>query len=389
MKDNKKQHFVGIAMLLGLILPHSSFLLMAINPLLVLLLFLFVRNNNNGFGDIKVLICSVVIISLLSSIGLLSHTSNKYIFASSFFLLLIACFPFVGKQKIPDSYYYVFIILILFSQFVYLFNVPSVQRLIENLYPAGESELNSFEYMTQNINTNNISQFRLGGIYINGNQTARYVCLVTAAFLADRPDESLRKTILFILLALISVFVTGSRTGLVVIALIVGVHVLRNHSIPTRIKTFFFTIALVVVIPLFISGSSSFRGFNVKQGFNDSANHKWYVLMDYLSQDNSFFHLLFGYADPDVFVPSRAGIMKIFDSEYGDMIYCYGFLGFFFVILFYIRAAILCPKKNRLFFIVLFWAITSTVLLSYRMSFLFMLYLSHFICDVRSEKPID
>lgn len=389
MENSRLNHFVGIAMLLGLIVPHTSIFLMAINPVLAVLLFIFVGSNvNRGFGVTKFLISVVVLVSLISSALFLFHDSDKYILSSVFFMMLILLFPFVGRQRIPNIYYFIAIGIILFSQLVYLFNMPSIQRIIETLYPVSETDLNSFEYMTENINSGNIFGFRLGGIFRNANQSARYTSLITAAYLADRPNENMRKTGLLVLLALGSVLFTGSRTGLAVITLIILLFFLRNNSIKKSSKIILTAIVVAFVIPIFIGGSQIIRGFNINQGFNDSAIVKLDVFRNYLSQDNSFFHLLFGYCDTKTFQPSRFGIMSIFDSEYGDLIYSFGFLGFVLVISFYIKSVRICQKENRLFFVILLWSITSTVLMSYRMSFLFMLFLSHFV-SLKQEKIIQ
>ena len=380
MESPRAKHLVGISMLLGLFLPHTSYGLMIINPLLVVLLF-FITNNKHstGFGTLKYLLCGVVIVSLLSSLLFLYHNSNKYLLSSFYFLLLWMCFPFNGPQRIPSGYYYLAVCIILFSQLIYIFNLPFLQKQIETLYPVGDSELSAFEYMTENINATNFFNYRLGGLFRNQNQSARYICLITAAFLADRPNWGLRKTGLFILLALVSVVLTGSRTGLIVISLTLGVYTLGSNAIPRMMKVLFVVLCLAVIIPLFISGSQLIRGLNVSQGLKNSANLKWDVLKDYLSQDNSFFHLLFGYGDSDTFHPTNPGVMPFFDSEYGDMIYTYGFIGFILLILLYAKSFRYCQKENRLFFLVLLWSVTSTVMLSYRMSFLFMLFLSHYI----------
>ena len=367
-------------MLLGLFLPHISTVLMAINPLMLLILYYFNRKRSNtSFGIVKLLICGVILISFLYSYISVSHESDKYIQSSVFLMMLIMFFPFTGPSKIHGSYFFIAIGFILFTQLIYLFNLPSLQATLERLYPVEELTANSFEYMTENINSSNIFYFRLGGVFSNSNQSARYTCLLTAAYLADRHNESLRKTSLYILLAFLSVILTGSRTGLVVISLIIFVFLYRNHSIKRNLKIALVLLVIIVLVPSFFTGSSQIRGFNVGQGFNESANAKWYVLMDYLSQHNSAFHLLFGYSDINTFSPSNINLLPIFDSEYGNIIYAYGFVGFILIIILYFKAIKLCRKENRLFFIVLLWTITSTILLSYRMSFLFMLFMSHFV----------
>ena len=384
MKEERiESRLLGIFLLLGLFLPHTSTVFLAINPIMCLVLYLVFRYKNKSeyraFGLIKFLLCAVIIISLFASLAFIRHSSIKYLLSSIYLLLLVFTFPFVGRSKIPNAFFYVAISYILLSQLIYLFEFHAIERVLELLYPISENDMNSFEYMTRNISTSNIFRFRLGGLFHNPNQCSRYVCLITAAFLVDRPYEKLKNVLPFVFLVVFSVVLTGSRSGLVVISLIIGMFVYGNSSIKKNFKYAMFLGALMIIIPLFITGSDTFRGFNISQGFNNSTNVKWTVFMDYLSQDNSPFHLLFGYADISTFSPTYTWVFGIFDSEYGNLVYCYGFLGFFLVAAFYFKAIVASPKQCRFFYLMLLWMITSTILMSYRMSFLFMLFLSHIV----------
>lgn len=389
IEEKRSIHFMGLSMLLGLFIPHTSTLLLIINPLLCLGLFLVFRNVNNNhtgtFGTVKFLMCGIVIVSLLYSVIFVHHSSIKYLFSSVFFFMLILLFPFAGNNSIPKGYYYVAMYYILFTQLLYVLNVPVLQKVIESWYPIREEDLNSFEYMTRTISTSNILNYRLGGLFRNPNQCSRYVCLITAAFLAERHNATMKNVIVMILLAVVSVVLTGSRTGLAVMAIIIGFFLYKNPTMKKSVKFCLLTASLVTILPMFIIGSEEIRGFNMSQGFNNSANVKLQVLEDYLTQDNSWFHLLFGYADIGTFRPSNYSIMAIFDSEYGNMIYCYGFLGLTMLIVFYIKSIKTCPKECRFYFFILLWSITSTVLMSYRMSFLFMFFLSHLV----TLKPVS
>ena len=385
MVENKKAvHLMGLAMLLGLFVPHTSTFLLIINPLLCVVLFFVFKEEHNhtakSFGPVKLFLCGIIVISTLHSVVSIQHGSNKYLLSSIMWWLLLLLFPFAGNNNIPKGYYFVAVYFIILTQVIYLLNVPSLQHLMETIYPAvGESTITVYERMTRNITTTNIFNYRLGGLYYNPNQCSRYVCLITAAYLAERNNAPLKKVSLFILSAFVSVLLTGSRTGLVVIFLIITFFTYRNSSVKKEAKVALSVAFLVIILPLFIFGSNDYRGFNVSQGLNNSANKKWYVIADYLSQDNTVFHLLFGYGDIENFQPSSIWIMENFDSEYGNVIYCYGFLGFFMLVLFYINAIKACPQRCRFFFFILLWSITSTIMMSYRMSFVFMLFLSHIV----------
>ena len=85
-------------------------------------------------------------------------------------------------------------------------------------------------------------------------------------------------------------------------------------------------------------------------------------------------------------MPSSYTILGIFDSEYGNVIYAYGFLGFLLIILFYIRCFRLTEKRDRIFYVILLWCISSTVLFSFRMSFVFLMLLSHVVSLGRAQE---
>lgn len=373
-------HFVGVCLLLGLFVPHTSIMLMLINPILCLLLFF---NNSLKFPvqtrGIVFGLCFVIFVSLIFSALLYNHESSKYFLATISLLLLLICFPLSNGCSIPKMYFYIAISYIFLSQLVYVFHVSSLISFFERFYPIGADDVNAYTYMLENIDISSALNYRHGGLFHNANQTARYICVISVAFFALYKDEKVKDILLYIILSLSSILMTGSRTGLVVYSLSFLLFLHINPNVVKRTEFLIYIVIVIFVLPLFIVGSSQIRGFNISQGFEDSANIKLDVLKDYFSQNNSIFHLLFGYSDTKLFVPTTSTIMSIFDSEYGDLIFDYGFLGFILVIGFYIKCFRLCEKKERIFFISLLWMITSTVLLSYRMSFVFMLLLSVFV----------
>lgn len=396
--EQKKGGIVGVCLLLGLFVPHTSTLLMLINPILCLLLFF---NNSSKFPKqtrgIVFGLCFVILISLIASAMFNYHESTKYAISAVNLLLLLVCFPLSDGEVIPNIYFYIAILYIILSQLAYVFHVSSLISFYERFYPIGADDENVYAYMQENIDSSTVFSYRLGGLFHNANQSARYVCVISAAFFALNKAEKVKKNLLYIILSLSCVLMTGSRTGLVVYSMSFLLFLHINPNVVKRTEFLIYMMIVIFVLPLFIVGSSQIRGFNISQGFQDSANSKWYVFMDYLRQDNSIFHLLFGYADARLFHPSSAAFIRIFDSEYGDLIFDYGFLGFIFVVGFYIKCFRLCEKKDRIFFISLLWMITSTVLLSYRMRFVFMLLLSVFVarginqsngCKVHDSKNI-
>lgn len=370
---DKISHIIGICLLLGLLIPHTSPLLLLVNPIMVIGLFLTTQRKRIYLEARGVLII-VLCISFLFNIS--SIASVKSILAFANLCILFALFPFVGSRRIPIEYYCIGLGTILFSQIVYIFHIDPIIVFLERVYPISEIDSNSYENMISSIEVNNATAYRLGGVFRNPNQCSRYITLTFSAFLIDSEWKRHRKVIVvFTFLSFLSVLLTGSRTGFVVFIGIILIGLISDDHISTFVKNYIFI--LIIVATTIISASKlGFRGFNVAQGFENSANSKWSVLIDYLNQSNSIFHLLFGNFDISTFRPSLNIYMSKFDSEYGELIYTYGFIGLVSVLWFYLSTYRRVSRQSRIIFVVLLWMISSTILLSYRMSFLFMLVLS-------------
>ena len=76
------------------------------------------------------------------------------------------------------------------------------------------------------------------------------------------------------------------------------------------------------------------------------------------------------------------------DAEYGYIIYCYGLIGFwaFGIALWKIYQKI--EKQNKFFFVVLFWMVSSSIFMSFRTVFVFMLLLSTIYREVDCNKKL-
>lgn len=259
---------------------------------------------------------------------------------------------------------------------------------VDNYYPYEEFLENYNEYMRQGVEFDNMFSFRLGGIFRNSNQGARYTTIILAAFLVENWNRRSNLKVLFIFATVLSILFTGSRTGMLVTAVSLTVYMYKTNYIKKGIRTLItisFITALLYILFNDMGSLESVRAFSVKEGMGNSVAPKLAVLVDYLSNENSVFKLLFGYLDERRFHSSSPYIMNVFDSEYGGLIFCYGFCGFLMVILYIISIyrTMRCPTK--FFFIVFLWVITSTIILSFRASFLVLLLLSRYYCLSRDS----
>lgn len=373
-KLSKDEIFVGLSLLLGLFLPHTSTFLLLVNPLLCILFYLkfSLKTNSVGILPYKILL----LISLCLSFFFNANTdiiTTKVILYFVYLCLLFFCFPLTSGVRIRNVFLYISVIIILFSQLVYVVRIYPAMAIIDTLYPMSDMYSNIYSYM-DNITFSNITEFRLGGLFRNPNHLAKYVNLLTVLFVINNRNKYYPSKYIFYLIVLLSIILSGSRTGLVILLLLMIFEIISNNRF-TKYQKLFIFIILGLLFMLFTLSDLDFRGLKVQEGISDSAGSKFEALMYYLSQDNSYLNLLFGNLNPDTFLAS-SGIINQLDSEYGYLIYQYGFVGFISYVLFWIAIFKRYPRNNRIIFFILLWTISSTIILAYRSAFVMLLAFS-------------
>lgn len=364
---------MGIAILLGFLLPHSNTLFLLVNPLLCLLLVASYPKTRHMYPFVLVVVMSITISLILN----IQDASQKAFLSTFTILLYLICFPFVGQTKIRNVYLYICLGYIIFSQLVYLFGISSLSNIFEQIYPLSEEDVsyNTYVSMRDNLGYDTLFSYRLGGLYHNGNHAAKYITFLLALFLINNQNRKSRGVLVFSAVAYAGVLFTGSRTGFVVSSLILYFGIFRQQVYSKTLKYIFFTFVIIGIGYLLYSGIS-LRGFDVESGFHNSANSKWYTFLYYLKKENNIVAFFFGHLDPSLFKGEYGLAMNSFDSEYGDIIYCYGFIGFMAFINCFYKLFKHIDKSCRFFFFVCLWMISSTIIVSFRAFFLFMLLLS-------------
>lgn len=195
----------------------------------------------------------------------------------------------------------------------------------------------------------------------------------------------------FILISFYAVLLTGSRSGFVVASLIIIAYLFVDKRISLMWRLLVVTIAVSLFIVLIWSGSSVFRGFNVEDGFRGSASAKMDTFAYYVSSEKSVLRILLGYLDTSRFDISRAtnSVMGIFDSDYGSIIFSYGFIGFFSILYYLFTLFKRMDRYGQLFFIVVLWMFSSSIIKSFRAIFIFMLLLSCVYGQHKKKKNIE
>ena len=366
-----QEHLVGISILLGFLLPHTSTLFLLVNPILCLVLINRFRKSRKWQPFVF-----VVLVPIILSILFNFPNASQKAFQSTFTIFLyFACFPFVGKVNVRNTYLYICLAYILVSQLVYLLGIPGLTTFFDQYYPINEDDLSEFEYMQNNITTSVVFDYRLGGVYHNSNDCARFLTMLMAFFLSVNHSKKSKNVMYFVLIAFGGIILTGSRTGFVISSLIAYFGFLRNNKISGWIRYLTWGIAIFGIIYIFQKGSS-LRGLDIESGLHNSANLKWDTFVYYLTNESNALSMLFGHMDASIFSGQYGVAMDSFDSEYGSLTFRFGVIGFICILLYYWQIIKRIDKSKWFFFVILLWMISSTIIASFRACFIFMLLTS-------------
>ena len=163
--------------------------------------------------------------------------------------LYFACFPFVGKVQVRNTYLYVCLAYIFISQIVYLLGIPGLTAFFDRLYPITDELMqHKYDNIQSNIGYGTMLDFRLGGIYHNSNHCSKYLTMLMAFFLSLNYSKKSKKVIYFILIAYGGILLTGSRTGFVVGSLIVYFGFIRNNKISGWVRYLIWGIAICGIL---------------------------------------------------------------------------------------------------------------------------------------------
>lgn len=381
LEVTRMSHFVGIGLVLGFLLPRTSTAFLMVNPLLCLFYLLFKQNRifyrNNW----------IVLVPLMMTfaVNLPQDVNTKAILSALTVLMYFFCFPIVGKVKVPIFYFYLILAVILSTQLAYVLDIPILVSYLDAYYPIPETFLKKYEHMQSNITEENMLDFRMGGLYRNSNDCSRQLSFLLAGFLILFKEISLRKWLPFVVACFYAVLLTGSRTGFVVASSLIIFYLFVNKKLSVGLRLVFVLLAIGAFLYIPFYESDSLRGFDVFR--TGSVDKKMDTFRYYLFTETSALRILLGYLDADRFdityAPER--IMSSFDSDYGSIIFSYGFMGFLAILLYFFTIFKKMDKYGRLYFIVLLWMYSSTIVKSYRGFFTFMLLLS--IVYGISKKP--
>ena len=362
-------HFVGLGLVLGFLLPHTATVFLLVNPLLCLFYQLF--RCNMVFYKNNLIVLIPILLSLF--INFPQGVSSKSVLLCITIILYFTCFPIVGKVNVPNTYLYFILVAIVFSQLIYVLRIPFFVDLLNTYYPISEDDAQGIVHMQNTISFRNMLNYRLGGLYRNPNQCSRYLSFLMTFFILVNHKRPVQKWVLYLLISFIAILLTGSRTGFVVASVIVIFFLFENKKVPNTWRFWVLLLIAAGFAYILISGSSSFRGANLLE--SDSVGSKFNAFRDYLRHEDSVLRVVVGYLDPRFF-ESSFGILDKFDADYGYIIFQYGFIGFLCFLFFFFTLFRRVNRTGKIFFILLLWMFTSTIITSYRAVFIFIMLMS-------------
>lgn len=192
--------------------------------------------------------------------------------------------------------------------------------ILLNPFGVGQSLSEFYAPKTEVLvaNYHEFGAFRLSGTFLNPNNNAGVFALFLVFFL----HVDARKYWKYILLAFILIFLTQSRTTLIISVIILGIFVVRINSIR---RTFVMIPAAMITL---FGGMMLFRSTGLLSIFNGTAfqSNSWNQRMDHYAvfSKASSLELLAGHG---IILDPITEVGFYFDSEYLSVLYQYGIVG--------------------------------------------------------------
>ena len=186
-----------------------------------------------------------------------------------------------------------------------------------------------------------------------------------------------------------AIFITGSRSGFIVSSLLILINLLINNEHSNLTRTISVIIIIIVTLLFFGVNSGNYRALDIQEGLSSSLNTKLLTFKSYLYNEDSLIKLTLGYWDSSIYANiAETGVMKTFDSDYGSIIFSYGFIGFIAIIFFIYSVFRDVRGIEKTYFLLILWMFSATIFKSYRMIFIFMLLLSIIYSNSINQKDI-
>ncbi len=382
------ERLVGITLVVSVLLPHVAALYI-VNPLLLLYL-AFKYPRSGQLSILQILMVLLIICSLVWNMFYGIPIDSKSMIRGVYIIELLIFFPYIGNVNFRNIYIYIIVSVILLSQLAYVYGLGPIIGIIDILYPyTGDVVSESTDYLLEHsadaTSLSDLQNIRFGGLFHNSNQCMKYISMCAVIYAIENYRSSIKIQIPFWIIVFSSAFLSGSRTGFVIVFATVALMLIFRKKQEISLKTLFVSALLVCGVFYLASEvlSSQFRMFDLKSGTSagGSISFKYANFAYYNNLVTEARQLIVGNFDVDSIRVVYHTPFSQFDSEWGNAVYFYGYI--FIVVYFCFLAKTIGKLKgvNLIALLLFFWVISSTVLFSYRTSFAFFLILSRCVSN--------
>ena len=261
------------------------------------------------------------------------------------------------------------ILYIVFIQLSLAFNVDIVNSFVENNYPI-PLELNNFNYGVYDSSSTliDIISSRFGGYFHNPNILAANIYLLTCLYIGNitlYKDYNKSQLLIIILIAFISIFLSGSRTVLITFFITI------LFGLKKQIKSFLIPLSLMFGIFLFSSLSKLIQElsnarifsniFSLFSDKDDSGYSKYFGFYKYFrdynySDINELLALFFG----------KMGWNFQFDIDFGYLLSFFGVIGSAMILVYLMLLYNRSKSEMRFMFFIFLISIGATIIMNFR-----------------------
>lgn len=219
----------------------------------------------------------------LANFGAWSHEFQRLLF---YIVLIVAVYEY--KVSFKFLYWMCIVTLLLHTtiQTMLWFEVEEVYDFIKDVYAGGQDNI----HLELVLGGRENSDFRSGSIYLNPNV---YMVIPLSVLCVILQANQLKASLInyaFMLVALFSLLLTGSRTTLIVAVILIAVYILRNKDVSPLWKIGMLT-AFAVAIFVLPQLLGEFRVFDLESGIENSAGIKISSIIRYFSIANPLYFL--------------------------------------------------------------------------------------------------
>lgn len=287
--------------------------------LFIFFIILHFKYKHFVFSNLKLIVFLVIALSFcFMDPGVHHALSTKDILKPIIIVLIILSMGYYNPVEVDGKIILLISGCLIFSQLVYVLGISGITQYLDRIYPLNEEQMVWTHRSVSSINELGTVNIRGGGLYRNPNQYTKYLNLLYVLVLNLR-FKSILKYILPVVF-LVSILITGSRTGLIVF---IAINLLQFI---TRKGSFLLPIFIGAVL-FFISSIFTLRSLDIATGISSGSLTKRLPNIDYIVEHLDGKSLFIGNFYNENTVSNLLNADFIFDSDFLSVFFSFGLIG--------------------------------------------------------------